>query len=182
MDAYIQSKDCRDSRFMDAQIHGRLHLMLLPCGEFWHPKTHVLMQKRSATAVGDSGRCTRRVPHCLSSCSSPARARSLDVAESTLNDHPLSSSWSCSGNCHFSCLWASPRVGYQSLAQSWCLSPVLWQAPMCAAGAVLPVASRSLSAKNIAHTSAASSLALSELRPSSSKTGVGDVAQWALYH
>jgi len=51
MDAYIQSKDCRDSHFMDAQIHGRLHLMLLPCGEFWHPKTHVLMQKRSATAV-----------------------------------------------------------------------------------------------------------------------------------
>ena len=55
MDAYIQSKDCRDSHFMDAHIHGRLHLMLLPCGEFWHPKTHVLMQKRSATAVGDSG-------------------------------------------------------------------------------------------------------------------------------
>ena len=27
-----------------------------------------------------------------------------------------------------------------------------------------------------------SSLALSELRPSSSKAGVGDVAQWALYH
>lgn len=51
MDAYIQSKDCRDSHFMDAHIHGRLHLMLLPCGEFWHPKTHARIRTWHTSCV-----------------------------------------------------------------------------------------------------------------------------------